>query len=125
MSEGQTTSAEHAGWADQLSVAITTVSDGIRVVALDGEIDHQSGEALGAALTAPDAACPRVVVDLSRVTFMDSSGINLFISAHLALSGAGGWLRLAAGGEAVMRTIGIVGIDTVIACFPTVGEALA
>ncbi|MGW2788026.1 STAS domain-containing protein, partial [Streptomyces populi] len=113
MSEGKMTDTEHAGQTGQLSI-VTTATDGIHVLTLAGEIDHHTGDTLRQALDASDTPCPRIVVDLRQVTFMDSSGINLFLAAHRALSQAGGWLRLAAPGEAVMRTISIVGVDTVI-----------
>lgn len=59
-----------------------------------------------------------------RNRFMDSSGINILISAHRALTGAGGWLRLAALSAPVLRTVQIVGLDTVIDCHPTLDQAL-
>ncbi|MFE5038881.1 STAS domain-containing protein [Streptomyces sp. NPDC056683] len=55
---------------------------------------------------------------------MDSSGINILITAHRTLSEAGGWLRLAAPTGPVMRTISIVGIDTIIDCHETLSQAL-
>ncbi|MGC9501721.1 STAS domain-containing protein [Streptomyces sp. WG7] len=63
------------------------------------------------------ASCrPRIVIDMRQVTFMDSSGINIFIATHRTASEAGGWLRLAAPGEAVKRTLSLVGVDAVIDC---------
>ncbi|MEU2427733.1 STAS domain-containing protein [Streptomyces sp. NPDC007851] len=106
-----------------LSVVSTTVN-GIRVVTLAGEIDHHTGGTLRQALDASSTPRPRVVVDLRQVTFMDSSGINVFITAHRTLSEAGGWLRLAAPGAAVMRTLNIVGVDTLIDCRETLQQAL-
>ncbi|MCX5387367.1 STAS domain-containing protein [Streptomyces sp. NBC_00083] len=103
---------------------MTTATDGIRVLSLAGEIDDHTGDTLRQALDASGMTCPRIVVDLRKVTFMDSSGINIFLSAHRSLSEAGGWLRLAAPGESVMRTISIVGVDTVIDCHATLRQAL-
>ncbi|MFJ7147044.1 STAS domain-containing protein [Streptomyces sp. NPDC100445] len=123
MAEAETTGTEQAGRTEQLS-ALTTVTEGIRVVTLAGEIDHATGETLRGALGSCDGSGSRVVADLSRVTFMDSSGINIFIAAHRALTEAGGWLRLAAPGESVMRTLSIVGVDAVIDCRDTLDHAL-
>ncbi|AIV38726.1 anti-sigma factor antagonist [Streptomyces sp. CCM_MD2014] len=89
-----------------------------------GEIDHDSGDALRRALDARDDPRPRIVVDMRQVTFMDSSGINIFIAAHRAVSEAGGWLRLAAPGETVRRTLSLVGVDAVIDCRDTLRQAL-
>ncbi|MFH8336495.1 STAS domain-containing protein [Streptomyces sp. AM6-12] len=123
MSEVEMTGPEPAGQTGQLSVE-TTSADGIRVLTLAGEIDHHTGDTLRQALHVWDTPRPRVVADLGQVTFMDSSGINIFITAHRALGEAGGWLRLAAAGESVMRTISLVGVDTVIDCRETLHQAL-
>ncbi|MFF5638695.1 STAS domain-containing protein [Streptomyces sp. NPDC012825] len=71
-----------------------------------------------------DLPHPRVVADMRQVTFMDSTGINILIAAHHTLTQAGGWLRLAGTTTAVMRTIGIVGLDSVIDCRETLSQAL-
>ncbi|WP_253195617.1 STAS domain-containing protein [Streptomyces sp. JHA26] len=114
---------EQTQQVDGLAV-VSTVVDGIHVVTLSGEIDHHTGEVLRRALEAAGTAGPRVVVDMRQVTFMDSSGINLFIAAHHTLTEAGGWLRLAGSGETVRRTLQIVGIDTLIDCRETLRHAL-
>ncbi|MFE1002278.1 STAS domain-containing protein [Streptomyces mutabilis] len=124
MAEGKMTGIERAEQTGRLSV-VATATDGIRVVSLAGEIDHDSGDTLRRALDACDTPRPRIVVDLRQVTFMDSSGINIFIAAHRTVSEAGGWLRLAAPGEAVMRTLSLVGVDAVIDCRETLRQALS
>ncbi|MFC8177185.1 STAS domain-containing protein [Streptomyces sp. NPDC013012] len=65
-----------------------------------------------------------MIADMRQVAFMDSSGINILITAHRTLSEAGGWLCLAGTTTAVMRTISIVGLDTVIDCHDTITQAL-
>ncbi|MFD7130573.1 STAS domain-containing protein [Streptomyces sp. NPDC059894] len=123
MAEEEMTDTERAEQPGQLS-AVCTETDGIRVVTLAGEIDHHTGDTLRHALDASGVLRPRIVVDLHQVTFMDSSGINIFIAAHRTLSEAGGWLRLAAVRESVMRTLSIVGVDAVIDCRETLRQAL-
>ncbi|MEU3342221.1 STAS domain-containing protein [Streptomyces sp. NPDC006668] len=105
----------------RLSV-VSTHADGILVLSLAGEIDHDTGPILRQALSDAD---PRIVVDLSQVTFMDSTGINILIAAHNALAQAGGWLRLAAPTRTVLRTLQIVGVDAVIDCRETLRQALS
>ncbi|MFF5030259.1 STAS domain-containing protein [Streptomyces collinus] len=124
MSEGEMTGTEHAGQGGRLSV-VTTATDGIRVLAPAGEVDHHTGDTLRDALAARDMARPRIVVDLRQVTFMDSSGINILLAAHLdATATDGGWLRLADVQPNVMRTLDIVGIPHIIPCHPSLQEAL-
>ncbi|MFE9680760.1 STAS domain-containing protein [Streptomyces sp. NPDC006285] len=114
-----------AAQSGQLSIGHTTVDD-VRVVALRGEIDHTVKHVLIEALVSSDSATPpRIVADLSGVTFMDSSGINVFVTAHQSAIGQQGWLRIAGAQEAVLRVLQLVGLDEVIPCHPTVEQALS
>ncbi|MEU6031504.1 STAS domain-containing protein [Streptomyces tauricus] len=99
--------------------------DGIRVVSLRGEIDHTVKTQLTDALLPDEPATGmRIVLDLSGVTFMDSSGINVFVTTHQTATRGRGWLRLAGPREAVQRVLHVVGLDDVIDCYPTLEQAL-
>jgi len=56
--------------------------DGGVIVAAEGEIDMSTSPALREQLRAPDAQAPTVVLDLSAVTFMDSSGLGVIVGQH-------------------------------------------
>ncbi|MEW2267046.1 STAS domain-containing protein [Streptomyces sp. NPDC047853] len=112
------------GLVGGLSTA-TAVTGGVRIVTLAGEIDHHTGGQLRQALDLAGAVRPRIVIDMNRVTFMDSVGINILIAAHQDIAAAGGSLRLAAPTDAVSRVLQIVGIDQIIECHPTLSRALA
>ncbi|MFH8369909.1 STAS domain-containing protein [Streptomyces sp. NPDC018031] len=117
---------DHAAASSSRLSVDRSVVDGVGVVALHGQIDHSVRDHLNHALLPPGDACaPRTVVDLSGVTFMDSTGINVLLTAHLAATGARGWLRLAGPREPVLRVIQLVGIDTVIPCYPALRQALS
>jgi stage II sporulation protein AA (anti-sigma F factor antagonist) len=123
MAKKETKGTDQAVQAGLLSV-VTTVDAGIRVVSPTGEIDQQTSEPLRQALDATAPPGPRVVADMSGVSFMDSTGINILIAAHRDLAEAGGWLRLAAPTGPVLHTIRLVGVDTVIDCHDTLRQAL-
>ncbi|MER6038481.1 STAS domain-containing protein [Streptomyces sp. NPDC001835] len=123
MAEEEVTDTEQAVQPDQLSIA-AAATDGIHVLTVAGEIDHHTGDALTQALSLSGTPRPRVVVDLRQVAFMDSTGINILIAAHRALTGAGGWLRLAGPTGVVLRTLQLVGLDTIIDCHETLHQAL-
>ena len=109
---------------EPLTVTSTT-TDNATVLAVAGEIDHNSADPLIHALDPGNLGeRTHVVIDMRQVTFMDSSGINVLLNAHRELTPAG-WLRLAGVQGAVLRTLQIVGVDTVIPCYPSLPEALA
>ncbi|MFF5029906.1 STAS domain-containing protein [Streptomyces collinus] len=108
---------------DRLSITLAE-SGGVTVVAAHGEVDRDSAPQLLEALTAGDSSACRTVLNLSGITFMDSSGINVLIVAHRSAESSGGWLRLAAPSPSLARLIQIVGLDEVIPCRPTVQDAL-
>ncbi|MEU6621977.1 STAS domain-containing protein [Streptomyces litmocidini] len=118
-------SNEETARTERLSAAHYMV-DGVRIVTLQGEIDHTTKNVLHNALLPPDdtAAPPRIVADMAGVTFLDSSGLNILISVHRHVSEAQGWLRIAAAQKAVQRVLSLVGLDTVIPCHLTVADAL-
>ncbi|WP_327726291.1 STAS domain-containing protein [Streptomyces sp. NBC_00487] len=118
------TDTQGAARSGRLSADHTAIGD-IRVVILRGEIDHVVKDVLSEALLSCDSAGPpRTVVNLSDVTFMDSSGINVLVAAHQKVSAAQGWLRIAGAQESVLRVLQLVGLDEVIACHPTVEQAV-
>ncbi|MEU6352491.1 STAS domain-containing protein [Streptomyces sp. NPDC047072] len=121
-----TENREAAGHGRLSVVRAGTHPDGLTVLDVEGEVDHQSVRTLARAMPPADAtATDRVVVDLSRVTFMDSSGVNALIAAFHATQAAGGWLRLVGVRGAVLRTLQLVGLDTFVPCHATLQDALA
>ncbi|TKT03580.1 STAS domain-containing protein [Streptomyces lasalocidi] len=116
----------HTDHADRPLSVEQRIVGGTRVVSLRGQIDYDAKQVLSDALrTDTDASPTRIVADLGEVTFMDSSGINILIATHRQVSGAGGWVRIAAAQEAVLGVLQLVGIDALIPCYPTVEHALA
>ncbi|MFD7703747.1 STAS domain-containing protein [Streptomyces caelestis] len=124
MAEEPVAGTEQAVQSGGLTVAVTA-TDGIRVLAVVGDIDHHTGDRLRSALEVTGTKRPRIVIDLRRVAFMDSSGINVLIAAHQDVTQAGGWLRLAGPTPAVRRVLELVGVDQLIDCRDTLRHALA
>ncbi|MEV6196498.1 STAS domain-containing protein [Streptomyces sp. NPDC051920] len=113
-----------AGQPARLSITRTTV-DGIRVLALAGELDTDTAATLRQALRPEEEGLPPLtVLDFDAVTFMDSSAINVLVAAHRDATAAGGWIRMASLAEPARRVVEIVGLDTIIACHPTLAQAL-
>ncbi|NEC66820.1 STAS domain-containing protein [Streptomyces sp. SID9727] len=94
--------------------------DGVRVVAAHGSCDAQSIGRLEEALTTAAWTHAKVVLDVSGITFADSSLLNLLILTHRA-----GALRLAAPRPYLQRLLHITGLDAVLHVRATVEEAAA
>ena len=71
---------------DQLTIDVSSDSDGVPVVSLRGELDFATAPTADASLAPVLADQPaRLVFDLTGVTFLDSSGIAVLVrSAHHA-----------------------------------------
>ncbi len=65
-----------------------------------------------------------LVVDLSNVPFVDSSGLGALISGMKATRLAGGDLRIAQVGEQARLIFELTTLDKVMKLYPTVEEAL-
>ncbi|MET7828970.1 STAS domain-containing protein [Streptomyces sp. NPDC005386] len=106
-----------------LLISRTTPQAGVRVVVCSGEFDDDTAGPLRDALRFDDGGSG-VVVDLGAVTFLDSIGIHVLFAAHRDVVSAGGWLRIAAMTPAVQEVVQIVGLPTVIPCYPGLIQAL-
>ena len=81
----------------------------VHVVSLVGELDLKTAEGLTDWLV--DVAGSLVVVDLSQLTFMDSSGITALVKARAQIEQAGSELRLTRPAPNVERVLQIVSLS--------------
>ncbi|GAA2948663.1 STAS domain-containing protein [Actinospica acidiphila] len=115
---------EQADRPHHLRAAYRTV-DGVRIVTLHGEIDHDAEDTFrDALLGTPEAAPTRIVADLSGVSFMDSTGVNVLIATHLLTQKAQGWVRIAGAQQPIQRILQVTGVDAFIPCHPTTEQAV-
>lgn len=77
----------------------------ILVVEVVGEVDMATSPQVALALEAAGETCRRVVVDLSEVTFLDSSGLNALVVARRALSARDIELRVVSPTDHVVRRV--------------------
>ncbi|MFG2617280.1 STAS domain-containing protein [Streptomyces sp. NPDC048507] len=96
------------------------------VVELAGDLDHHSAPQVRALLPGLELrAGQQLVVDLSGLTFCDSSGITVMIAARNHAVGARADIVLAAVPDRVHRIFRIVGLDRVFTTYPTATAAAA
>lgn len=95
------------------SLAVTTGRRGAEfTLRVAGEMDLDSCPRLDAALHLP-AGCTAVLLDLSEVSFMDSSGLNLLLRLRLRLQKAGVRLVLSGLGGQPRALFDLVGAHEV------------
>lgn len=96
------------------------------VLPLEGEIDLHLAPGIAASLKSMTEAKPKkLVVDLARVSYIDSSGLAVLIEAMQNVGLYGGKFALAGLQEGVRPIFEIARLDQVFRIFPDVASALA
>lgn len=108
-------------------VQVTTRDDaGVTVIEVGGEIDAVTVVTLKDALErALPSATGAVVVDLRDVSFLDSTGLGVLVSAMKAARRGGVHFRLVSDTARVRRVFEITGLDTVVPLDTDLSSALA
>ena len=100
---------------EPLLIQVSQPSDGLYRVALAGEIDLACAPELAQAFAAfSGTTYDRVVVDLSELSFIDSSGIKALIAAAKVIQAEGRVMTLVGAGPNVQRVLDIVNLSAVM-----------
>lgn len=106
-------------------LADEAVDERTHVVAPRGEIDVMTAPQLGRRLLClADEGKTRLVVDLSNVTFMDSTGIGVLLNALRGLRQRKGGLVLVCPTERVLRPFQVTGLVGHLSIFRSREQAL-
>lgn len=92
------------------------VNDGFLVIKIDGDLDNLATFQYKTKLTEiiKINQFKQVVIDLSNVTFIDSSGIGLMLGRYNQVTNYGGHLILCGINKQIKKTIQISGIASII-----------
>ena len=108
-----------------MEIATEELGEGRAVLRVEGRLNLVTAPELRAAVErAVAAGTPRVVIDLSAVTFIDSSGLGMVIAGLKHARQAGGELRIAAAGEQVRMVLELTKLNRILRPYDTVDEAL-
>jgi anti-sigma B factor antagonist len=97
---------------------------GVTVVALKGEVDLENSPAARKLLLRSIDDAGRVLVDLSGVTYIDSSGVASLVEALQASKKRGTEFALAAASEPTRRVLELARLDKVFTMHASVEEGL-
>ena len=92
------------------------IKEGVLEVKLIGEIDHHSAVNVRSDIDELifDIRPKKVVLDLSEISFMDSSGLGLIMGRYALIKDFGGTLSLRAPTVAVMKILTLAGMERMI-----------
>lgn len=98
--------------------------NGWAVLEVQGEVDlYTSSQLRDAILRLTEEGENRIVIDLTNVSFMDSSGLGILVAALKRARERGGEVALVFGEGSVQKILGITGLDKVFPTHSSVGEA--
>ena len=101
----------------------TRTSGSWTVVNVLGELDLSTSAALRSSVEqAYGEAAPRVAVDLTAVTFMDSSSLGVLVACLKDVHDRGGELRLVGVSGSPAKVIALTGLDSAFAIDASVAD---
>ena len=102
------------------SVSSERTGAGLGVVSLSGEVDiYTAPQFKECLLELIDTGVDKLVVDLSGVTFIDSTALGVLIGGVRRVRTAGGAMALVVTNRAVERVLSITGLDRVFTIHAT------
>ncbi len=101
-------------------------SGGVPIVRVVGEIDLATAPQLGDQLAELPSDSGTVIVDLSEVTFLDSTGLSVLVANWKRFSNGEekGDLRLVVNRPAIQRVLEVTGLAQVFGVFSSLEEAI-
>ena len=105
----------------EFEVTVST-DDGVRVVAVTGELDLDTMVELNEVLAADNGLPATTVVDLRGLTFIDSSGVSGVLAAARRARDAGARFVCVPGPPQIRRVFELTGVDTVLEWVGAPGE---
>jgi anti-sigma B factor antagonist len=98
--------------------------DGTAVVHVAGELDLATSPRLSAVLAGLEQPCDRVVLDLSELAFIDSTGLSLTVTEYQRATRDGFDLVVAGAEGHVLDVLRLTGLDVALPLAPDVPSAL-
>jgi len=122
---GGTADVSDTSDAQMITVEVTD-HDGATVVSVAGEVDMVTTPRLNTCLQEQLAQSPdRLVVDLSGLSFLGSSGLAVLVESLDDARGRGTDLRLVCSSREVVRPLEATGLTELFQTFPDLDSALA
>src|SRR5690349_11154304 len=109
-----------------MELSVSTRDEGqFTVVEVGGEVDVYTAPRLReAVVSAIDAGNVKLVIDVDRVDFLDSTGVGVLVGALKKVRGEGGTLDIVCTQPRLLKIFDITGLDKVFGLHASVPEAI-
>jgi anti-sigma B factor antagonist len=109
-----------------LELTLDSRTDGpFHIIEVGGEIDVYTAPRLREAIVAAiDTGHSRLVIDVEKVEFLDSTGLGVLVGALKKVRADGGTLDIVCTQERILKIFDITGLDKVFGLHQTVAQAI-
>ena len=110
-----------------MDLALTSrTEEPFEIIEVGGEIDVYTAPRLRETIVeAVDRGCTRLIVDVERVEFLDSTGLGVLVGALKRVRADGGSLDIVCTHERILKIFAITGLDKVFGLHPSIEAARA
>jgi anti-sigma B factor antagonist len=113
-------------YIDDFHLTLATVAPELALVSMSGELDLYTAERVqGGIDEAVAVGADTVVVDLSGISFVDSTALGVLVQETRRLEGRGHSLVLVTSDPRTQRVLEVTGLDRVLRTYATLHDALA
>ena len=104
----------------------TTKSGNVLIINIEGDLDHYTANTIRKKIDAELNKNPinLLILDLSTLDFMDSSGIGLILGRYKLINSLGGKLSIVKPNENIYKIINMSGLHKILSIYNTVEEAM-
>lgn len=104
----------------------TTVSGNVLIVDVDGDLDHNTSNNIRRKIDTELKKNPinLLIMDLSKLDFMDSSGIGLILGRYKLINSLGGKLCIIKPNDNICKIINMSGLHKILSIYNSVEEAI-
>jgi anti-anti-sigma factor len=112
-------------YLDEFRAAVASLTRELALVSGSGELDLHTAGCLQARIEEADTVgAGTVLVDLSEISFIDSSALEVLVRESKRLEGRGHSLVLVTNDPRTRRILEVTGLDRVLRAYPTLQDAL-
>ena len=113
-------------YLDEFRAVVASLTRELALVSVSGELDLHTAGCLQARIEEADTVgAGTVVVDLSEISFIDSSALEVLVRETKRLEGRGHSLVLVTNDPRTRRIVEVTGLNRVLRTYATLQDALA